>query len=214
MFKLLVVEDHALVREGLVQTLRQLDAEVKVFEAADCDAASHMLQGAGAFDLMLLDLGLPGLDGLSYLSTLRRRYPTMPVVILSAFDDANTVSKAMKSGAAGFVPKTYSSDRLLDALREVLAGAVFAPDCGAVSPVSVPRVASGGKVDLAKIGLTERQSEVLKLMSRGKSNRDIAGLLGLSEGTVKVHLTAIFKALGVSSRTQALVAISQQGIRL
>lgn len=214
MFKLLVVEDHALVREGLVQTLRQLDAGVTVFEAADCDAASQLLQGAGAFDLMLLDLGLPGLDGLSYLSTLRRRYPAMPVVILSAFDDANTVNRAMKSGAAGFVPKTYSSDRLLDALREVLAGAVFAPDGGVTSPVSVPRATLGGKVDPAKIGLTERQREVLRLMSRGKSNRDIAGLLGLSEGTVKVHLTAIFKALGVSSRTQALVAITQQGIRL
>ena len=214
MLKLLVVEDHALVREGLAQTLRQLDSAVAVFEAADCEAASQFLQQAGAMDLMLLDLGLPGLDGLSYLSTLRRRYPEMRVVILSAFDDAKTVSKAMRSGAAGFVPKTYSSDRLLEALRRVLAGEVFAPDSGAIPAVTIPRASSGGRVDPAKIGLTERQSEVLRLMSLGKTNRDIAALLGLSEGTVKVHMTAIFKALGVSSRTQALVAISHQGIRL
>ena len=120
MLKLLVVEDHALVREGLAQTLRLLGPDVMVLEAADCDSANRLLQESGSVDLMLLDLGLPRLDGLSYLSTLRKRHPAMPVVILSAFDDATTVSKAMKSGAAGFVPKSYSSDRLLEVLREVL----------------------------------------------------------------------------------------------
>ena len=214
MLKLIVVEDHVLVREGLVQTLRQLDANVMVYEAADCDAANAHLQGAGALDLMLLDLGLPGLDGLSYLATLRRRYPEMLVVILSAFDEASTVAKALKSGAAGFVPKTYSSDRLLDALRAVLAGKVVAPEFESTQAVTLPRPVAAGRVDPSKIGLTERQCEVLRLMSRGKSNRDIASLLGLSEGTVKVHMTAIFKALGVSSRTQAMVAITQQGVRL
>ena len=95
MLKLLVVEDHALVREGLAQTLRLLGPDVMVLEAADCDSANRLLQGSGSVDLMLLDLGLPRLDGLSYLSTLRKRHPAMPVVILSAFDDATTVSKAI-----------------------------------------------------------------------------------------------------------------------
>ena len=214
MLKLLVVEDHALVREGLAQTLRQLEPDVIVLEAADCDAANQRLQESGAVDLMLLDLGLPRLDGLSYLSTLRKRYPAMPVLILSAFDDAATVSKAMKSGAAGFVSKSYSSERLLEALREVLAGRSTAPAGVALSTIATPTGRSGRKLDPAEIGLTGRQSEVLRLMALGKSNRDIATLLGLSEGTVKVHLTAIFKALGVSSRTQAMVSISQNGIRL
>lgn len=214
MLKLLVVEDHALVREGLAQTLRQLESGVMVLEAADCDLANQQLQSFGPFDLMLLDLGLPRLDGLSYLSTLRKRYPGMPVVILSAFDDAATVAKAMKSGAAGFVPKTYSSERLLDTLHEVLAGRRSAPAGAVLSSVAVPKVLSGRKTEPSEVGLTDRQSEVLRLMALGKSNRDIATLLGLSEGTVKVHMTAIFKALGVSSRTQAMVAISQNGIRL
>ena len=214
MLKLLVVEDHALVREGLAQTLRQLGPDITVLQAADCDSASLLLQDCASIDLMLLDLGLPRLDGLSYLSTLKKRHPQMPVVILSAFDDAVTVGKAMKSGAAGFVPKSYSSDRLLAALRDVLAGRQFAPECVTLSSVAVPKGAAGGKIDPARIGLTERQVEVLRLMAQGKSNRDIAALLGLSEGTVKVHMTAILKALGVSSRTQAMVAISQNGIRL
>ena len=124
MLTLLVVEDHVLVREGLVQTLRHLEAGVLVFEAADSDGANALLEQGQIFDLMLLDLGLPGLDGLSFLGTLRKRFPAMPVVILSAYDDAHTVSKALKSGAAGFVPKSYSSDQLLEALREVLEGRI------------------------------------------------------------------------------------------
>ena len=214
MLKLLVVEDHALVREGLAQTLRQLGTDVTVLEAADCDAANRHLLTCGVVDLMLLDLGLPRLDGLSYLSTLRKRYPSMPVVILSAFDDAATVSKAMKSGAAGFVSKTYSSERLLEALREVLAGRSSVPVGAAFSTVAMPKSHSGRKLDPSEIGLTGRQIEVLRLMALGRSNRDIATLLGLSEGTVKVHMTAIFKALKMSSRTQAMVSISQNGIRL
>lgn len=214
MLKLLIVEDHALVREGLAQTLRQLESDVTVLEAADCDIASQRLQASGPVDLMLLDLGLPRLDGLSYLATLHKRYPDMPVVILSAFDDAATVGKAMRAGAAGFVSKTYSSERLLEALREVLAGRPLASAGLALSTVVTPKSAAVRKIDPSEIGLTGRQIEVLRLMAHGKSNRDIASLLGLSEGTVKVHMTAIFKALGVSSRTQAMVAISQNGIRL
>ena len=215
MVSLLVVEDHALVREGIVQTLRRLESGVSVVETADCDAASALLEKGQVFDLMLLDLGLPGLDGLTFLGTLRKRYPDMPIVILSAYDDPHTVNKAMKAGAAGFIPKTCSSERLLAALRDVLAGRVFSPELfpGAAA-VASPFAPMGGDAEPSEFGLTERQAEVLGLMARGKSNRDIAEVLGLSEGTVKIHITAIFKALGVSSRTQAMVVIAQQGIRL
>ena len=214
MLKLLVVEDHALVREGLVQVLRQLEADVTVLEAADCHMATELLQDTGPVDLMLLDLGLPGLDGLSYLATLRKRYPGMRVVVLSGFDDPATVNKAMKSGAAGFVPKSFSSGRLLNALRVVISGGVVVPEALGVQKVAVPRAVSQGWVDPEKVGLTARQIEVLRLMARGKSNRDIANLLGLSEGTVKIHLSAVFRALGVNSRAQAIVAISRKGIAL
>ena len=217
MVKLLVVEDHALVREGLVQALKQLqETEVDVFEVSDFDGANLLLAQGHAFDLVLLDLGLPGVDGLSCLKSFRQRYPSMPVVILSAYDDAQTINKAMKNGAAAFVSKTYSSDRLLSVLREVLAGSVFLPDVFQKNAfVASPHTPiGGGDADPADFGLTERQAEVLGLMVRGKSNRDIGALLGLSEGTVKIHLTAIFKLLGVSSRTQAMVVVARRGIRI
>ncbi len=213
--KLLVVEDHALVREGLVQTLRKLETGVSVFEANDCDGANSLLAQEPGFDLLLLDLGLPGLDGISCLRTFRRRYPAMPIIILSAYDDAHTVSKAMNCGAAAFVPKSSSSDFLLTVLRDVLAGRQPSKALSSSASVATsPHLTNGGRVDPSEFGLTERQSEVLGLMVRGKSNRDIAGLLGLSEGTVKIHLTAIFKALGVSSRTQAMVVVARHGIKL
>ncbi len=218
MVKLLVVEDHALVREGLVQTLRQLDTSVvEVVDVADFEGANALLVQGHLFDLMLLDLGLPGIDGLTCLKSFRQRYPLMPVVILSAYDDSRTVNKTMKCEAAGFVSKSYSSERLLEVLREVLAGHVSSPEVSSnksfvATPISP--ISEEGDVDPADFGLTERQAEVLGLMVRGKSNRDIAALLGLSEGTVKIHLTAIFKALGVSSRTQAMVVVARRGIRL
>ena len=220
MIKLLVIEDHALVREGLVQTLRQLADEVEISAVADYDGAVALLENGHRFDLILLDLGLPGIDGLSCLKAFRKRYPATPVVILSAFDDAQTVSKAMKTGAASFVPKTYSSERLLNILHEVLAGEVFTPDPAPAGSVAIlPAGRNGGKggnggADPADFGLSERLTEVLGLMASGKSNRDIAKLLGLTEGTVKVHMTRIFKALRVTSRTQAMVVVSRRGIKI
>ena len=213
MVKVLVVEDHALVREALLQTLRQLESQVKVEGFADATAAMAALDSGHDYELVLLDLGLPGVDGMTCLSALRKRFPALPVVILSGYDDAITVSKAIKAGAAGFIPKTYSSDRLLAALRQVRAGRQYTPEPSSSGEMAVHEPI-GGHADPAEFGLTARQAEVLGLMARGKSNRQIAELLGLSEGTVKIHMTAIFKVLGVSSRTQAMVVIAQQGIRL
>ena len=215
MAKLIIVEDHALVREGLIQILRQIDEGVEIFAVSDCLGASALLEQESGFDLMLLDLGLPGPDGLSGLRTFREQYPAMPVVILSAHDDANTVSKAAKLGAAAFVSKTYSSDRLLAVLRDVLAGRVVPPDTANGNSSSTSRQKPvGASTKPSDFGLLKRQAEVLGLMARGKSNRDIAALLGLTEGTVKIHLTSIFKVLGVSSRTQAMVVVARRGIRL
>ena len=214
MVKLLVIEDHALVREGLVQTLRHLDANVEVSEVADFDGANELLGQKQVFDLLLLDLGLPGLDGISCLKAFRRRYPAMPVVILSAYDDAKTVSKAMACGAAGFVSKSYSSERLLAVLREVLAGRTCEPILSPEISKAIPPSPIGKSAESSDHGLTERQTEVLCLMACGKSNRDIAEQLGLSEGTVKIHMTAAYRALGVSSRTQAMMVVAQRGIKL
>lgn len=214
MLKLLVVEDHALVREGLARLLGQVEEEVVVFESADFELALSVLASEGEFDLVLLDLALPGIDGFVGLDILRRRYPSMPVAVVSAFDDIPTVTRVLNLGASGFIPKAFSGEALLLAVREVLAGNIFRPSEQHVARLDdatpVPPLCSS--VTPEDIGLTERQAQVLALMVRGLSNRDIAEQLDLSEGTVKVHATAVFKALGVTSRMQALVSVSRYGI--
>ena len=214
MLKLLVVEDHALVREGLVRLLAQVEAGAEVRECADFEAALSCLEESGEFDLVLLDLALPGIDGFAGLDILRRRYPAMPVAVVSAFDDAPTITRVLNLGASGFIPKAFSGEALLGAVREVLAGNIFRPNSQGSARLDdatpLPPAKSGIRPD--EVGLTDRQAQVLALMVRGLSNRDIAEQLGLSEGTVKIHATAVFKVLGVTSRTQALIAVFRYGI--
>ncbi len=214
MLKLLVVEDHALVREGLVRLLGQSEEGVTVFESADFESALNVLDNEGEFDLVLLDLALPGIDGFAGLDILRRRYPAMPVAVVSAFDDTPTITRVMNLGASGFIPKAFSGEALLGAVREILAGNLFRPcgQQGARLDDATPVPPSKVSVRPDEIGLTDRQAQVLALMVRGMSNRDIADQLDLSEGTVKIHATAVFKALGVTSRTQALVAVARYGV--
>lgn len=214
MLKLLVVEDHALVREGLVGLLSQVEEGVHVFESADFESALSVLDSEGDFDLVLLDLALPGIDGFAGLDILRRRYPAMPVAVVSAFDDQPTVTRVMNLGASGFIPKALNGERLLQAVRDVLAGNIVRPSGQMPARLddAVPLPPSSVSVKPGEIGLTDRQAQVLCLMVRGLSNRDIADQLDLSEGTVKIHATAVFKALGVTSRTQALVTAARYGI--
>jgi len=214
MLKLLVVEDHALVREGLSRLLQQLDDEVAINEAADSDAAFAFLEADPDYDLVLLDLALPGLDGFACLDIFRQRYPALPVAVVSAFDDLPTVTRVFNHGASGFIPKAFSGDDLLLAIREVLDGNIFRPANLAQAKLddAAPVPPQRGSVKPAEVGLTDRQAQVLSLMVRGLSNRDIAEQLALSEGTVKIHVTAVLKTLGVASRTQALIAVQRYGI--
>ena len=215
MLKILVIEDHALVREGLLRLLARIESGVVLRDCADFDSALALLEGEDEVDLVLLDLALPGIDGFVGLDILRREFPALPVVVVSAFDDAPTINRVMNLGASGFIPKAYSGEALLAALQEVLAGNIFRPDgAGAAARLdaAVPAPPVGKGVRPADVGLTERQAQVLALMVRGLSNREIGEQLELSEGTVKIHVTAIFKTLGVASRTQALVAVARYGI--
>ncbi|MDR0673497.1 MAG: response regulator transcription factor [Zoogloeaceae bacterium] len=212
--KILIVEDHALMRDALARVLSAQSDRV-IREASSVDQALELLAREHDFDLALLDLALPGMDGFSGLKLLSERYPDMPVVILSAFDDKPTVRRALNHGAAGFIPKSYSAEALLNALSQVLSGQVFYPPEAMTAEMNsnMPLLSSANeKLNPTEFGLTERQGEVLVMMLRGYSNREIANQLKLSEGTVKIHVAAIFKSLGVTSRAQTIVAANRYGI--
>jgi DNA-binding NarL/FixJ family response regulator len=211
MLKLFVVEDHALVREGLIQALQTLagDGEpVEVGGAASADEALAALGDAADLDLILLDVMLPGTGGLALLGGLRKRYPAVPVLMLSALDDAETVRRAMRQGAAGFVPKSSSTDTLLGAVREVLAGGQYLPPQFAEA---LPRPVRGNIQ--TRFRLSPAKMRVLELLVEGKTNREIGEVIGVTEGTVKIHVSAIFKALGVSNRSQALLVAGRHGLK-
>jgi DNA-binding NarL/FixJ family response regulator len=202
--RILVIEDHALVREGLMLALKALeekDSPAEILGARDADEASRILEANDDFDLLLLDLMLPGTGGMAFLGVIRKRHPHIPVVILSAMDDADTVMKAIRQGAAGFVSKASPTGTLLGALREVLSGDIWLPP--------EYRELSGrrrrARTVAERFGLTKSQARVLELLAEGKTNREIGDLLNVTEGTVKIHVSAIFKALGVGNRSQALL---------
>jgi DNA-binding NarL/FixJ family response regulator len=210
LLRLLVVDDHAMVREGLLQVLRKLGTNVVQYEAQDAESALLLLETEKDFDLVLLDIMLPGTNGLSLLGILRKRFPAIPVVVLSALDDIDVVSRAMSLGAAGYVTKSGSGDTLLEALKSVLAGEVYIP-LHLHDKVSVSL--SGGmgrsRTVTSRYGLTEGQVRVLEMVREGKSNREIADLLELTEGTVKVHVSKILRKLGVASRAGAIALLQR-----
>ena len=218
--KILVVDDHPLIREALRQVLQSLDRDLELIEAQSCDEALEMTQRHTDISLILLDLTLPGADGYEVLRRLREDYPDIPVVVLSAADQPEAVTRAIDGGAMGFIPKTSSSQLLLNALRLVLSGAIYLPlevlrkeqDIGPATP-RAPATPSELR-DPAEIGLTARQAQVLALLVQGKPNKLICRALNLAEGTVKIHVTAILKTLGVMNRTQAVIAVSKLGLKL
>jgi DNA-binding NarL/FixJ family response regulator len=202
--RILVIEDHALVREGLLLALRALEepgSAAEILGAHDADEATRLLEANEDFDLALLDLMLPGTGGLAFLGVMRKRYPHVPVLVLSALDDADTVAKAMRQGAAGFVSKASPTHVLLGALREVLAGEIWLPP----EYRELTGKRKRAKTVAERYGLTKSQARVLELLAEGKSNRDIAEMLCVTEGTVKIHVSAIFRSLGVNNRSQALL---------
>ncbi|ENO90669.1 LuxR family DNA-binding response regulator [Thauera linaloolentis 47Lol = DSM 12138] len=204
------MEDHALVREAMAQSLARLQPGLECVEASSADQALACLDADGDIDLAVIDLMLPDMNGFSLLAVLAKRFPEVPAVVVSAIDDEVSVRRAIKAGASGYVSKSSSSEVLLQAVRGVLDGGVHLPDDkSATQPARRARMPAS-----ERYGLTAAQGRVLELLAAGKTNREIADLLGVSEGTVKVHMTAIFRALDVSSRAQALVVMSRCGVRL
>jgi DNA-binding NarL/FixJ family response regulator len=206
--KILVIEDHALVREGLLLALRGIEEGVEGFGAADADEGLKLLEANPDLDMVLLDLMLPGTSGMAVLGAIRKRWPAIPVVILSALDDPETVARAMRNGASGFVPKANSTDVLIDALRQVLDGEVYLP--AHLRDALANGEGRRNRTMADRYGLTAAQMRVLELLVQGKTNRQIAEVLGVTEGTVKIHVSAIFKALNVTNRSQAVLLANKQ----
>ncbi|AKJ27994.1 response regulator [Caldimonas brevitalea] len=232
--QVLLVDDHPLILSALQSVIQGLGDNVVVNGVATARAAREALQRDGSYDLVLLDLHLGDANGFDLLADLRQTYPALPVVVISASDRTSDVIRAIDMGAMGFVPKRASNETLFEALRLVMSGSVYVPPMsmgmdsggstaaggsggGDYAPAGAPRgvgnAAAGvpyqTQPSLASLGLTPRQTDVLALLLQGKPNKLIARELNLSVETVKDHVAAVLRALGVNSRTQAVLAVSQ-----
>jgi DNA-binding NarL/FixJ family response regulator len=209
--KLLIVDDHAILREGLVALLQQFEQGADVLQASDTAEGLRCAEAHPDLDAVFLDLNMPDQGGMEIIPVFAKRFPELPVIVLSSSEDPGDVRLALKSGAFGYVPKSASPRNILSALRLVLSGEIYVPplilDLGPFETDEPACVApeSGER-------LTERQTEVLRQLCRGLSNKEISRALDLSEKTTKSHITAIFKALSVVNRTQAASAARRAGI--
>lgn len=225
--KVLLIDDHPLILSALQSVIEGLGNDTTVVGADSARAARATLQADPDFDLVLLDLNLGDADGFDVLIEFRASYPGVPVVVVSASERASDVIRAIDAGAMGFVPKRASNETLFEALHMVMSGGIYVPPMSMGSEPapkpegdtvpSVLRVVRDGDdsgfhthtLPLAELGLTPRQTEVLALLLKGQPNKLIARELGLSVETVKDHVAAVLRSLGVSSRTQAVLAVSQ-----
>lgn len=214
--RIVIADDHALFRGGLGLLIKLMDEPVEILEANDLEQVASQLDGEAAIDLLLLDLMMPGMNGIEGVERIRREWPDVPVVVVSVRDDTLAIREALQAGAMGYIPKTSSPEVTTNAIRFVLSGGIYIPpevlDSGTlagerdIGPIDTAPPASGAETAL---GLTGRQVEVLSLLALGRSNRDIAAELGISAGTVKMHVSRIFKVLDVSNRTEAAARLAQ-----
>ena len=212
--RILIIEDHVLVREAMALTLAQLGEGVVCQQASSASEALTLLEADSDCDLLVVDLMLPEINGFSFLGVIAKRFPDIPALVVSALDDRESIQRAMKAGASGFVSKASPSNTLIEAVRTVLAGGVFTPETASTGEGGQRTRRAASQAFAERFQLTAAQGRVLELVAQGKSNRDIAELLGLSEGTIKVHVSAILRALGVTSRAQALLMMTRAGLRV
>ncbi|NOZ42948.1 MAG: response regulator transcription factor [Alphaproteobacteria bacterium] len=201
--KILLVDDHTLFTEGLSLVLKSLDQAVTIAVAGDMRAAMTAA-GEHNFDLILLDLNLPDIHGLDALEFLAQKTPTTPIVIVSGKDEEWEIRRAMASGAMGFIPKSMPGRVLLEAIRLILDGEKYIP----------PKLAgttNGYYQGRNSSRFTKRQTEILTLLTRGRTNREIAATLNISGNTVEIHVSSILKNLGAHNRTEAAYRAIQQG---
>jgi DNA-binding NarL/FixJ family response regulator len=205
-YRLVIADDHPLFRGALREAVTGLLARVDIAEAGTFDEVTELLERGSDVDLVLLDLTMPGVRGFSGLMYMRAQYPSVPVIVVSANDDPSAIRRCMEFGASGFIPKTLGVEAMRAAIRRVLDGGVWTPpdvDLAAGSDVETSEL-------MARLAtLTPQQVRVLMMLSEGLLNKQIAYQLGVSEATVKAHVSAILQKLGVESRTQAVIAAAK-----
>jgi two-component system nitrate/nitrite response regulator NarL len=209
--KLLVVDDHPIVRDGLVALVGQLQSDTIVLQAGDAQQALSLVSAHADLDVVILDIAMPGMNGLSALAEFGRVRPELPVVVISASEDVQDVREALAKGALGYVPKSAGQHTLLSAIRLVLNGDIYVPPLILSGQAAVRSSNSSAAASPGRPALTDRQIDVLKRLCEGQPNKTIALDLGLSEKTVKAHVTGIFRALNVVNRTQAAAAGREAG---
>lgn len=200
--KIIVADDHTLFRDGLRLILKGLDPDITLLEADNYGRAAALLTEHKDADLALIDLSMPSREPFAGLGELLAISPTTPIVVLSGNEDLRDIRRVLDAGAMGFIPKRENADVMLSALRLVISGGIYVP------PLLMAAPAASG----SNLKLTPRQLDVLLCMNKGCSNKDIGRELGLSEATVKAHITAIFRCLDVGNRAQAIKAAEHLGV--
>jgi DNA-binding NarL/FixJ family response regulator len=203
---LVIADDHPLFRDALRQAVASVLASARINEAGSFQDLTSLLEQDPDVDLILLDLTMPGMSGFSGLIYLRAQYPAIPVVIVSASDDVTTIRRSLDFGASGFIPKRFGVETLRDAILKVMEGEIWVPPDIDLSAASDPEIT---RLRDRLVTLTPQQVRVLMMLSEGLLNKQIAYELGVSEATIKAHVSAILQKLGVESRTQAVIAAAK-----
>ncbi len=205
-YRIVITEDHPLFCSALNGALQNSWEQVDIAEADSLDALQKLLKNSEVPDLVLLDLHIPGAHGFSALLYLRNNYPDIPVVIISAREEPEVIHKALEHGASGFIPKSSPLETITSAISSILAGDIWLPDNIGPAPAS-----DDSALDMTEklASLTPQQLKVLEMINSGLRNKQIAWELQVSEATIKAHLTAIFRKLGVNNRTQAVIVLQQ-----
>jgi DNA-binding NarL/FixJ family response regulator len=206
---IIVADDHPLFRDALRQAIETLDEKYEVRMAGDFEAVEAQVGETGQIELVLLDLNMPGNNGLSGLLRLRTAQPGIPVVIVSANEEPGIVRRSLEIGASGYIPKSSTAEQMRSAIRAVLEGEVWVPDSLDLNGTDDREVS---ELIQRLQTLTPQQNKVLSMLGEGLLNKQIAYELGVSEATVKAHVSAVLLKLGVDSRTQAVIALGRLGL--
>lgn len=212
--RILLADDHALVRSGLSLLIRTVNPNTEVIEKNSYDETAGYLANDSSVDLLLIDLHMPGSRGLEGIKYICDSYPDVPLAIISVAEDTRIIRSALQLGAVGYIPKTSSPEVTISAIQLVLSGGIYvpphvlasdgAPDLNKSVGEAFPKERGPLGPSAEQMGITKRQKEVLDLLAEGKPNKEIAKLLGLTPGTVKMHTSRLFKLLNVSNRTEAV----------